>query len=256
MRTAFRLTFAGLAAARNYTENKDVACIYDAKPPAKNSTASIVWLGQFGKLQQCLDVVLNDSRTTAYTWFDPSFNHASDYASGCYARIDGKYPTVKKGLAYAGTVSPAGPPTPPTPPPPTPAAPTPATPTPAPATPTPPPAPTPAVPTVTHTTVTAPAPFKAGASPQGTAVRGVFYFLPTPGSAANFITYCLKSSTWGTIPIPPTSGVMDMLTVRFPLRRNARVIDCGFGGNFGNFAALARFLTPDLFPQFVPPPPC
>ena len=78
--------------------------------------------------------------------------------------------------------------------------------------------PTPPPPPTNMTRVPVSLPYGAAAAcgtrPQGAALNGVFYFLPTAGSELNasgrMVTYALKSATWGSIGLP--SSVQAMLT--------------------------------------------
>ena len=75
---------------------------------SKANTSAVIYLGQFVSAAACLAAAKTETRANAFTWFDPKFNHASpSWASGCYARIDGRYPMVKKDLVSSGfTVQP------------------------------------------------------------------------------------------------------------------------------------------------------
>ena len=178
--------------------DKDVSVVY-SEAASKANTTAIVYLGQFKTAVECEAAAATASKATAFSFFDPAFNHAdAKWASGCYARIDGKYPVTKKGLVTSGHI---GSPPVPTPVPPAP-------------TPQPPPPPTPPG-ALVRTAVVAPGGGKAyacGARPQGAAVNGVFYFLPAPGGAASLATYTLATKAWGAVPIPSTVPVMKMLS--------------------------------------------
>jgi hypothetical protein len=63
---------------------------------------------------------------------------------------------------------------------------------------------------IEHEKLVSPTSFGSGPSPQGAAMRGVFYFLPPPGGKA-FITYNIAKKTWGTLDIDASSGVTAML---------------------------------------------
>jgi len=42
-------------------------------------------------------------------------------------------------------------------------------------------------------------------------LKGVAYFLPTPGSTSSIMTYTVATKVWGSIAIPASSGVLGML---------------------------------------------
>jgi len=86
---------------------------------SKGNSSAIIYHGQQLSAAACLAAARVDNRSAAFSWFDPAFNHASvEWASGCYARIDSKYPKTTTDLVTSGIIM--GPPAPPTPPTPTP----------------------------------------------------------------------------------------------------------------------------------------
>jgi len=66
---------------------------------------------------------------------------------------------------------------------------------------------------IASVSITAPTPGKTSCkgSPQGVALDGTFYFLPTPGNAPSITTYTPASKSWDTIPIPDSTPVPKML---------------------------------------------
>jgi hypothetical protein len=97
------------------TKEKDTTCVYDEARSKQNTTA-ILYLGQHGSVDACISAVASVPAVTAYSWFDPTFNHAdAKWAAGCYGRTDGKYPKAKKVLVTSGVVSAPPSPTPPSP---------------------------------------------------------------------------------------------------------------------------------------------
>lgn len=96
------------------------------------NTSAVVYIGSFSNLADCEKAVLAEPKATAFSFFDPAFNHRDHkWASGCYARIDGTFPKKKKVKVTSGAVTsspaPPPPPSPPPSPPPPPAPPAPPT---------------------------------------------------------------------------------------------------------------------------------
>lgn len=74
---------------------------------SKANSSTVIYLGQFSSAAACLAAAKMEPTAKTFTYFDAKFNHASaSWASGCYARIDDRYPMFKKDLVTSGRTVP------------------------------------------------------------------------------------------------------------------------------------------------------
>lgn len=197
----------GNVCACQATSSKDTTCVYGQAVNRAN-TSSIVYVGQFKRLEDCQARACLVVNASSYTWFEPAFMKGNKWSSGCYVRIDGEYPKIKKDLVYSGQIKLT--PNPPAP------APKPH-PSPAPKPQPPAPSPGPSVP-IQHTVIASPPGVAhdqpnacdASLSPQGAAVQNQMYFWPLPGTSTNITIFDPSTRKFSTLPIDPSSGALSM----------------------------------------------